>query len=208
MTKLVEHELKRAALRQKSYYQRQKEKISIRNKNRRLAIKKIQEGKSNTASKEISDLVRKDKTKEKVTFNLATLYSYFEAEENSLSKPINAATIKKHKESIREVFRIVGLKNEDDFMSVILDADEVVNKIINAKQVKNPDSRYTTSTISGRIQTILKLFDFVFPEIVEIARVDKLKIAKARYDLKYREKLDTKANEKRSKQILHYSYIF
>ena len=132
MTKLTEHELKLAALRQKSYYQRQKEKISIRNKNHRLAIKEIQEGKSNTALKEISDLVKKDKPKEKVIFNLPTLYKYFEEEEKSLSKPINAATIKKHKESIREVFRIVGLKNEDDFMSVILDADEVVNKMLRA----------------------------------------------------------------------------
>ena len=66
MTKLTEHELKLAALRQKSYYQRQKDKMSIRNKNHRLAIKIIQDGNTNSASKEISDLVKKDKPKEKV----------------------------------------------------------------------------------------------------------------------------------------------
>lgn len=159
MTKLVEHELKRAALRQKSYYQRQKEKISIRNKNHRLAIKKIQEGKS--ASKEISDLVKKDKPKEKVIFNLVTLYAYFDQEEKSLSKPINAATIKKHKESIREVFRILGLDKDDDFISVILDADKVVDTIFSAKQVKKPDQNYATTTLTGRIQTILKISDFI-----------------------------------------------
>ena len=94
-------------------------------------------------------------------FNLVTLYAYFDQEEKSLSKPINAATIKKHKESIREVFRILGLDKDDDFISVILDADKVVDTIFSAKQVKKPDQNYATTTLTGRIQTILKISDFI-----------------------------------------------
>ena len=39
-------------------------------------------------------------------------------------------------------------------MSVILDADKVVDTIFSAKQVKKPDQNYATTTLTGRIQTI------------------------------------------------------
>jgi chorismate mutase len=50
----------------------------------------------------------------------------------------------------------------DDFITVTLNADENVDKIFSAKQIRNPVQRYGAITVLGRLQTILKQVDFIY----------------------------------------------
>lgn len=184
------HELDLANKRQKAYYLRNKQNILVKLKQDRKTVNDVKENKRLAEEKEREDRIAAMALK-MIKFDKATLHRLFDLEEGNVAKPLTKTTIGKHKTNINDIFRILNLEKESNFIDSVIDPKNVLKQLYEARQIKSPERLYATSVNTGRIQSILFCFDFFFRSVDDInLNRDKFEEYKMEYDTAYRVSID------------------
>lgn len=183
MPPLSERQKHLANLRQKRFYQRNKEKILLKNKQDRLTIKRLIEQTSTLELQDIADTVAQPvHAIAQLHFDLSTLISLFEREKDNVHKNLSPQTVAKHVSELRNLYRILDLDKKESLIKYLTANPELtITTLLDSKQIKDPSKPYAISVQTGRLTTILYALDISLRTVIDHRTVEIMRLAKKEY---------------------------